>query len=48
MASATCTGAEVRAYCRLAALLDVAVTPAAQNVVPVTVTTAESVERRRR
>jgi SpoVK/Ycf46/Vps4 family AAA+-type ATPase len=40
------TGAEIRACCRLAALLDVPLT-AAQNVVPVAVTAAESVERLR-
>jgi hypothetical protein len=39
------TGAEIRACCRLAALLDVPLTAAAQNVVPVAVTAAESVER---
>jgi SpoVK/Ycf46/Vps4 family AAA+-type ATPase len=37
------TGAEIRACCRLAALLDVPLTAAAQNVVPVAVTAAESV-----
>jgi SpoVK/Ycf46/Vps4 family AAA+-type ATPase len=41
------TGAEIRACCRLAALLDVPLTQAAQNVVPVAVTAAESVERLR-
>ena len=41
------TGAEVRACCRLAALLDMPLTAAAQNVVPVSVTAAESVERLR-
>ena len=41
------TGAEVRACCRLAALLDIPLTAAAQNVVPVAVTAAESVERLR-
>jgi SpoVK/Ycf46/Vps4 family AAA+-type ATPase len=41
------TGAEVRAACRLAALLDLPLTAAAQNVVPVAVTAAESVERLR-
>jgi len=41
------TGAEIRACCRLAALLDVPLTAAAQNVVPVAVTSAESVERLR-
>ena len=41
------TGAEIKACCRLAALLDVPLTAAAQNVVPVAVTAAESVERLR-
>ena len=41
------TGAEIRACTRLAALLDVPLTAAAQNVVPVAVTAAESVERLR-
>jgi hypothetical protein len=41
------TGAEVKACCRLAALLDVPLTAAAQNVVPVAVTASESVERLR-
>ena len=41
------TGAEIRACCRLAALLDVPLGQAAQNVVPVAVTAAESVERLR-
>jgi len=41
------TGAEIRACCRLAALLDVSLVQAAQNVVPVAVTVAESVERLR-
>ena len=41
------TGAEIRACCRLAALLDVPLAAAAQNVVPVAVTAAESVERLR-
>ena len=41
------TGAEIRACCRLAALLDLPLTTAAQNVVPVAVTAAESVERLR-
>ena len=39
------TGAEVRACCRLAALLDVPLVEAAQNVVPVARTAQESVER---
>lgn len=41
------TGAEIRACCRLAALLDVPLTEAARNVVPVARTAAESVERLR-
>lgn len=42
-----CAAAEIRACCRLAALLDLPLTAAAQNVVPVAVTAAESVERLR-
>jgi SpoVK/Ycf46/Vps4 family AAA+-type ATPase len=41
------TGAEVKACCRLAALLDVTLSQAAKNIVPVAVTAAESVERLR-
>jgi chloramphenicol 3-O-phosphotransferase len=41
------TGAEIRSCCRLAALLDVPLTQAAHNVVPVAVTASESVERLR-
>jgi SpoVK/Ycf46/Vps4 family AAA+-type ATPase len=41
------SGAEIRACCRLAALLDVPLVQAAQNVVPVAVTAAEAVERLR-
>ena len=41
------TGAEVKACCRLSALLDVSLVEAAQNVVPVAVTAGESVERLR-
>lgn len=41
------TGAEIRACARLAALLEVPLIQAAQNVVPVAVTAAESVERLR-
>src|SRR6202044_119471 len=41
------TGAEIRASCRLASLLDVPLMQAATNVVPVAVTAAESVERLR-
>ncbi len=41
------TGAEIRACCRLAALLNVPLVQAAQNVVPVAVTAAASVERLR-
>ena len=41
------TGAEIRACCRLAALLDVPLVEAARNIVPVAVTAGESVERLR-
>jgi hypothetical protein len=41
------TGAEIRSCCRLAALLDVPLVEAANNVVPVAVTAAESVTRLR-
>ena len=41
------TGAEIKSCCRLAALLDVPLAHAAQNVVPVAVTAAESVDRLR-
>ena len=41
------TGAEIKAACRLAALLDVPIKVAAQNVVPVAVTSSESIERLR-
>ncbi|HVX09955.1 MAG TPA: AAA family ATPase [Pirellulales bacterium] len=41
------TGAEIKSCCRLAALLDVPLTEAANNVVPVARTSAESVERLR-
>ena len=41
------TGAEIRACCRLAALLDVPLIQAAQNVVPVAITAAESVDQLR-
>ena len=41
------TGAEIRACCRLAALLDSPLIQAAQNVVPVAVTAAEAVQRLR-
>jgi len=41
------TGAEVKACCRLAALLDMPLVQASQNIVPVAVTSAESVERLR-
>lgn len=41
------TGAEVKACCRLASLLDVTLHQAAKNIVPVAVTAAESVERLR-
>jgi len=42
------TGAEIKACCRLAALLDVPLAAAAQNIVPVARTAAESVEQLRR
>ena len=41
------TGAEIKACCRLAALLDVPLLEAARNVVPVAVTAGESIERLR-
>ena len=41
------TGAEIRSCCRLAALLDVTLAQAAQQVVPVAVTAAEQVEKLR-
>src|SRR5690606_23973993 len=41
------TGAEIAACCRLAALLDLPLTAAAQHVVPVAVSAAESLERLR-
>lgn len=41
------TGAEIKACCRLAALLGVSLVEAAQNVVPVARTAAESVEKLR-
>jgi SpoVK/Ycf46/Vps4 family AAA+-type ATPase len=41
------TGAEVRACCRLAALLDVPLAEAARNIVPVSVTAGETIERLR-
>lgn len=41
------TGAEIKACCRLSALLDVSPLEAAQNVVPVAITARESVERLR-
>lgn len=41
------TGAEVKACCRLAALLDVTLSQAAKNIVPVAVTAVESVEKLR-
>ena len=41
------TGAEIRACCRLSALLDVPLKEAARQIVPVAVTAAESVERLR-
>lgn len=41
------TGAEIRACCRLAALLDLPLVQAAQHVVPVAVTSGESVDQLR-
>ncbi len=41
------TGAEIKSACRLSALLDVPLVEAARNVVPVSVTASESVERLR-
>jgi hypothetical protein len=41
------TGAEIKSCCRLAALLDVPLVEAAQNVVPIAVTNAESIENLR-
>jgi hypothetical protein len=41
------TGAEIKSCCRLAALLDVSLTQAAQHVVPVAVTAAEQVDKLR-
>ena len=41
------TGAEVKSCCRLAALLDVPLMQAAQNIVPISVTAGESVQRLR-
>jgi len=41
------TGAEIQSCCRLAALLDVPLTAAAENIVPVSTTSAESIDRLR-
>ena len=41
------SGAEIRACCRLAALLDQPLKQAANNVVPIAVTAAEAVNRNR-
>ncbi|HWA99134.1 MAG TPA: AAA family ATPase, partial [Pirellulales bacterium] len=41
------TGAEIKACCRLAALLDVSLVEAGKNVVPVARTAAESIQRLR-
>jgi ATPase family associated with various cellular activities (AAA) len=41
------TGAEIKSCCRLAALLDTPLIQAAENVVPVAITSAESVQRLR-
>lgn len=42
------TGAEIRSCCRLAALLNVPLSVSRQNVVPVSITAAESIHRLRR
>ncbi len=42
------TGAEIKACCRLSALLDVPLVQAAQNVVPIALTANESVDRLRK
>ena len=41
------SGAEIRACCRLSALLDVPLTQAGQNIVPISATAGESVQRLR-
>jgi hypothetical protein len=41
------TGAEIKSCCRLSALLDVSLTEAARNVVPVSITSAEAIEQLR-
>ncbi len=41
------TGAEIKACCRLASLLDLPLVQASQNVIPIAATAAESVERLR-
>src|SRR5205814_2158150 len=41
------TGAEIKSCCRLAALLDVPIVQAGQNVVPVAATAAEAIDRLR-
>ena len=46
-ADASWTGAEIKAACRLAALLDIPIKAAARNVVPVAATAAESIDRLR-
>ena len=47
MRRTTRTDAEIRSCCRLAALLDVPLVAAAQNVVPIAKTSSEAVERLR-
>ena len=42
------TGAEIKSCCRLASLLDISLIDAAQNVVPVSVTSAEQIENLRK
>ena len=41
------TGAEIKSCCRLAALLDVTLVQSGQNVIPVAVTSSESIQRLR-
>jgi SpoVK/Ycf46/Vps4 family AAA+-type ATPase len=41
------TGAEIKSCCRLSALLDIPLSEAARNVVPVSITSAEAIEQLR-
>jgi len=41
------TGAEIKSCCRLSALLEISLTEAARNVVPVSITSAEAIEQLR-